>query len=45
MSDKVKITKRAVDALKATDTRYVAWDTDLPGFGCASARRAERPMC
>lgn len=33
MSDKVKITKRAVDALKATDTRYVAWDTDLPGFG------------
>lgn len=33
MSDKVKITKRAVDALKGAAVRYVAWDTDLPGFG------------
>lgn len=33
MSDKVKITKRAVDALKGETARYVAWDTNLPGFG------------
>jgi integrase len=33
MPDKIKISKRTVDALKATGARYVAWDTDLSGFG------------
>lgn len=33
MADSIKITKRAVDALKPTGVRYVAWDTELPGFG------------
>ena len=33
MTEGVKITKRAVDALKVTGTCYVAWDTDVPGFG------------
>jgi integrase len=33
MADSIKIMKRTVDALKATGVRYVAWDTDLPGFG------------
>jgi integrase len=29
----MRITKRVVDSLKATDKDYVAWDADLPGFG------------
>ncbi|MFA9230952.1 MAG: tyrosine-type recombinase/integrase [Microgenomates group bacterium] len=33
MSDKIKISKRTVDALKATGARFIAWDTDLSGFG------------
>jgi integrase len=33
MPDSLKISKRTVDALKATGARYVAWDADLPGFG------------
>lgn len=33
MPDRLKIGKRTVDALKATGARYVAWDTELPGFG------------
>jgi len=33
MSEGVKLTKRTVDALKVTGTRYVAWDTEVPGFG------------
>lgn len=33
MADSMKITKRSVDALKASETRYVAWDSDLAGFG------------
>jgi len=28
-----KLTKRTVDAMRATDTRFIVWDTDLPGFG------------
>lgn len=33
MVDGIKIMKRTVDALKASGDRYVAWDTDLSGFG------------
>lgn len=33
MSESVKITKRSVDALKPSAARYVAWDTELAGFG------------
>lgn len=33
MSDSIKITKRAVDALKARPVRYMTWDTELAGFG------------
>src|SRR5258705_4769339 len=30
---KIKITKRTVEALKAAAKDYIAFDTDLPGFG------------
>jgi Arm domain-containing DNA-binding protein len=30
---KIKITKRTVEALKITSNDYIAFDTDLPGFG------------
>jgi len=30
---KIKITKRSVEALKVTPKDYIAFDTDLPGFG------------
>jgi site-specific recombinase XerD len=30
---KIKITKRTVEALKITSKDYIAFDTDLPGFG------------
>jgi len=30
---KIKITKRTVEALKVTFKDYIAFDTDLPGFG------------
>jgi hypothetical protein len=30
---KIKITKRTVEALKVTAKDYIAFDTDLPGFG------------
>lgn len=33
MADSVKIGKRSVDTLKATGVRFVAWDTDVRGFG------------
>lgn len=33
MSEAVRITKRAVDALKVTGARYVVWDADVSGFG------------
>jgi integrase len=33
MTKSVKITKRAVDALKAGPARYVVWDTEIAGFG------------
>lgn len=33
MAESIKIMKRTVDALKASAERYVAWDSDLPGFG------------
>lgn len=33
MADSIKIMKRTIDALKPSGARYVAWDTDLPGFG------------
>ncbi|MFC3087081.1 site-specific integrase [Tabrizicola soli] len=33
MAESIKIGKRTVDALKPSGIRYVAWDTDLPGFG------------
>src|SRR5215211_5017550 len=28
-----RLTKRTVDALKATGAEYVKWDVDIPGFG------------
>lgn len=33
MAEKIKITKRTVDALKPENARYTAWDKDLSGFG------------
>ena len=30
---KIKITKRTVEALKVAAKDYIAFDTDLPGFG------------
>ncbi|SMO34965.1 Site-specific recombinase XerD [Thalassovita litoralis] len=33
MTDKVKLTKRAVDALKPRDNRFVVWDAEISGFG------------
>ena len=30
---KIKITKRSVEALKVTSKDYIAFDTDIPGFG------------
>lgn len=33
MAESIRIMKRTVDALKASGVRYVAWDSDLPGFG------------
>ena len=30
---KIKITKRTVEALKVTGKDYIAFDTDLRGFG------------
>ncbi|MEM1345483.1 MAG: tyrosine-type recombinase/integrase [Pseudomonadota bacterium] len=33
MPDRIKIAKRTVDALEPRASRYVAWDTVLPGFG------------
>lgn len=30
---KIKITKRTVEALKVATKDYIAFDTDLPGFG------------
>ena len=29
----MRLTKRIVDNLEASETEYVAWDADLPGFG------------
>lgn len=29
----MRLTKRVVDNLEASETEYVAWDADLPGFG------------
>ena len=31
--DKVKLTKRTVDALKPSDKRFVVWDSEISGFG------------
>lgn len=33
MTENIKIMKRTVDSLTASGTRYIAWDTDLTGFG------------
>lgn len=33
MVERLKITKRGVDTLKVTGKRYVAWDTEVAGFG------------
>lgn len=33
MTKRLKITKRGVDSLKTTGKRYVAWDTEVSGFG------------
>ena len=30
---KAKLTKRAVDAAKPTESRFILWDTTMPGFG------------
>jgi integrase len=36
---KIKITKRTVEALKVAAKDYIAFDTDLPGFGVRVMRR------
>ncbi len=33
----LKLTNKSVSALPATGTRYVTWDSELPGFGCRIA--------
>lgn len=33
MTDRTKITKRMVDALKPKPTRYTSWDSEVAGFG------------
>lgn len=33
MADKVKITKRVVDALKTGPERFMVWDSEISGFG------------
>ena len=33
MIEKGKLTKRAVDALKPSEKRFVAWDSEISGFG------------
>ena len=33
MASRVKLSKRAVDALKPEDKRYTVWDTETAGFG------------
>jgi len=33
VENRQRITKRAVDGLKAGDKRYHAWDSELKGFG------------
>jgi integrase len=33
MSKNVKLTKRAVDAIKPAEARFVVWDTEISGFG------------
>lgn len=33
MAQRIKIAKRVVDSLAPTGARYVAWDTEVPGFG------------
>ncbi|MFA8386640.1 MAG: tyrosine-type recombinase/integrase [Pelagibaca sp.] len=33
MTEKSKLTKRTVDALKPAAARFVAWDTEISGFG------------
>lgn len=33
MSEKVRISKRSVDAASARESAYRIWDSDLPGFG------------
>jgi len=32
LTDRIKLTKRAIDALKATGKRYAVSDTEIPGF-------------
>jgi hypothetical protein len=29
-----RITKRAIDALRPKERRYLFWDTEVTGFGC-----------
>ena len=31
--DRVRLTKRTVDAAKPADREYIVWDTDIAGFG------------
>lgn len=33
MAETVKISKRTVDAIKATGARFVSWDSEISGFG------------
>ena len=33
MTQKARLTKRAVDAAKPSGTEYVIWDTEIRGFG------------
>lgn len=43
-TQKVKLTKKAVDAAEPRDVRYCVWDAELKGFGLqVERRRVDRP--
>ena len=37
-----RITKRAVDALRASTRPVFLWDTDVTGFGCKATRTGRK---
>jgi len=42
---KIKIAKRTVEALKVAAKEYIAFDTDLPGFGVRVMSRTDSAFC